>query len=139
VRIVELTEHDRELLDRAVVRFRGVRGIEHGAFLGDPATLALVTLDDDGEVVGWAWGLRERHVGRYSQLLLYEIEVAGSARRQGVGRGLLDRLVEIARQEGHARMYLFTGGDNEPARALYEAAGGALSAPAEVGCSWRLR
>jgi ribosomal protein S18 acetylase RimI-like enzyme len=137
MRIVELGGGDESLLGAAVLRFRGADGIDHGLFLADPGTVALVAVDGE-QVEGWAWGQRERHVCGYSQLLLYEIEVAAAARRQGVGRALISAFLAIGRREGHAKMWLFTRADNSGAKALYQSAGGIAAADDETGFSWEL-
>lgn len=138
MRIVELTEENHELLDIAVRRFRGLTGVDHGPFLRDPTTVALVIVDDS-EVVGWVWGMRQRHVSGYTQLQLYEIEVAEPWRRKGVGRRLMTALLDLARREGHAKMWLFTSADNVPAKALYEAMGGGPSMHEDAGYWWQLK
>ncbi len=136
MRIVELTEHEHVLLDRAVMRFRGLADVDHQPFLRDPAAVALAALEGD-DVLGWAWGHAERHVCGYSQLMLYEIEVAEPERRQGIGRALLAAFLDIGRRGGHAGVYLFTGESNNPAKALYRSLGGVASAENETGFSWR--
>lgn len=88
MRVHRLTAQDHGLLDVAVRRFRDVVVEDHAPFLEDPATVAFVALED-GEVVGWAWGCRQRHVCGYSQVQLYEIGVAeAAARRRGIGHAL---------------------------------------------------
>jgi ribosomal protein S18 acetylase RimI-like enzyme len=106
-------------------------------FLRDDATLALVALAD-AEVVGWVWGLRQRHVCGYSQVQLYEIEVAPGMRRRGVGRALMTAFLEIVRAEGHAKMWLFTSQDNVAAKGLYRAMGGGPSLHDDAGFWWQL-
>ncbi|MFL5921970.1 MAG: GNAT family N-acetyltransferase [Gaiellaceae bacterium] len=49
--------------------------------------------------------------------------VAASHRRQGIGRALLERAVEWARESGVAKLELHVFPDNEPAIALYESFG----------------
>jgi ribosomal protein S18 acetylase RimI-like enzyme len=137
MRIIELADNDEQLIAAAVAKFRRVEGIDHALFLRDPATVALVALEG-AEVIGWAWGQRERHVCGYSQLLLYEIDVAEPARRRGVGRNLMSAILEIGRREGHAKVWLFTGSDNIAAKALYQAMGGIAATANDTGYSWQL-
>jgi hypothetical protein len=56
-----LTPDDHDLLDAAVREFRDVSVADHEPFLRDPASIAFVALERD-ELVGWVWGLRQRHV-----------------------------------------------------------------------------
>jgi ribosomal protein S18 acetylase RimI-like enzyme len=137
MRIQQLTDDDDGLIDAAVRRFRDVVVEDHAPFLRDPTTVAFVALDD-GEVVGWAWGLRQRHVCGYSQVQLYEIGVVEPVRRRGVGRALLLAFRDLAIGEGHRRMWLFTDEDNQAAKALYEATGGQPSAHDDAGYWWQL-
>jgi ribosomal protein S18 acetylase RimI-like enzyme len=123
MRIVQLTPGDEALLDIAARQFRGVEGVDQSSFLRDPATVVLLMMND-ADVVGWAWGLRQRHVCGYTQLQLYEVGVAEPMRRRGVGRELVGAFLEIARTEGHEKMWLITTEDNIAAKNLYQAMGG---------------
>ncbi|MBW4719255.1 GNAT family N-acetyltransferase [Saccharothrix obliqua] len=133
-RVVRVSAADAELLRAAVLEFRGV-DVPVAGFLGDPASLAFVAVDGDA-VVGWVWGVRQRHVVGYTQVQLYEIGVLPSVRRRGVGRALLEAFVEVVRAEGHAKMWLFTSEDNVAAISLYEAAGGRPSLHDDAGYWW---
>lgn len=137
VLVHQLTAEDRGLLDAAVRRFRAVVVKDHAPFLEDPSTIAFVAVED-GAVVGWVWGWRQRHVCGYSQVQLYEVGVAEPARRRGIGRALLMAFREHAIREGHRRMWLFTDEDNQPAKALYEATGGHPSPHDDAGYWWQL-
>lgn len=55
--------------------------------------------------------------------LLNDLFVVSSARRQGVGAGLLGAAAEQARALGAASLSLSTALDNAPAQALYESMG----------------
>ena len=55
--------------------------------------------------------------------ILNDLFVAADARRQGVARALLDGAAQFARDDGAAGIMLETSRDNQPARALYTAAG----------------
>jgi ribosomal protein S18 acetylase RimI-like enzyme len=52
--------------------------------------------------------------------VLYDLFVAETARRRGVGRALMERAHEHARRSGAQRIDLSTAIDNETAQALYE-------------------
>jgi ribosomal protein S18 acetylase RimI-like enzyme len=137
VLVHQLTDNDHGLLDAAVRRFRNVAVDDHAPFLTDPASIAFVALDV-GEVIGWVWGLRQRHVCGYSQVQLYEIGVVEPARRRGVGRALLTAFRDLALREGHRKMWLFTDEGNQAAKALYEATGGQPSPHDDAGYWWQL-
>ncbi|WP_232667877.1 GNAT family N-acetyltransferase [Pseudonocardia sp. TRM90224] len=128
---------DDRVLQKAVSAFRGIQVSDHAPFLTNPATIALAAMDGP-EVIGWAWGTRQRHACGYSQVQLYEIEVSPQHRRRGVGRELLARFLDIVRSEGHRRMWLFTDEANTAAQALYQAAGGEPSLHDDAAFWWQL-
>lgn len=55
--------------------------------------------------------------------VLYDLFVDASARRQGVGAGLLRAAETLARQRGMSRLDLETARDNEAGQRLYEGLG----------------
>jgi ribosomal protein S18 acetylase RimI-like enzyme len=55
--------------------------------------------------------------------ILNDLFVAADARRQGVARALLEAAARFGRDDGAAGLMLETSRDNQPARALYLAAG----------------
>jgi ribosomal-protein-alanine N-acetyltransferase len=62
----------------------------------------LLAAERAGEVVGFV----EFHRRRDGQVTLYHIAVAPAARRQGVGRAMLDGLVTVARASSAGRILL---------------------------------
>jgi ribosomal protein S18 acetylase RimI-like enzyme len=95
--------------------------------LADPRTLMLVAFEG-GLPVGFllAHELPRRH-GDRSKLFVYEVDVAASQRRRGIGSALLERLAELARERGVRIGFVLTDEDNVPANALYRSAGGTSS------------
>jgi ribosomal protein S18 acetylase RimI-like enzyme len=55
--------------------------------------------------------------------ILYDLYVIPGARRQGIGRDLMERAKEFAKASGAVRLELSTAKDNRPAQALYESLG----------------
>lgn len=55
---------------------------------------------------------------------LYDLEVAPDHRRRGVGRGLVESLLQACRADGVAMVWAGTGIDNDAARQTFEAVGG---------------
>jgi ribosomal protein S18 acetylase RimI-like enzyme len=55
--------------------------------------------------------------------ILYDLYVIPEARRQGIGRALLERARHFAQDSGAHRLELSTAKDNLPAQALYESLG----------------
>jgi GNAT superfamily N-acetyltransferase len=84
----------------------------------------LLLAERDGEALGFTHLYPLFSSVRTARLwLLNDLFVADAARRQGVARALLDAASAFARERGAAGLMLETGRDNEPARALYRAAG----------------
>jgi ribosomal protein S18 acetylase RimI-like enzyme len=92
--------------------------------LADPRTFMLVAFDNE-RPVGFvlAHELPRRH-GDRSKLFVYEVDVAESQQRRGIGKALLARLAEIARERGIRVGFVLTEPDNDAANALYARAGG---------------
>src|SRR5882762_10285370 len=93
-----------------------VRGILAGA------GIQLLAVTPDSTVVGWCDVLRNphegfRHVGRLGMGLLPEY------RRQGLGRQLVTKAVQAAREAGIERIELEVFASNEAAIGLYRALG----------------
>ena len=93
------------------------------AFLGDARHHLIVALDD-GVVVGIASALDYVHPDKAPQLWINEVGVAPSHQRRGIGRQLLDAMLELGRTLGCTEAWLGTEETNVPARRLYEGAGG---------------
>ncbi|HEY2209941.1 MAG TPA: GNAT family N-acetyltransferase [Gaiellaceae bacterium] len=93
------------------------------ALLADPRSLMLVAFDGE-RPVGFvlAHELLRRH-GDRSKLFVYEVDVAESHQRRGIGAALLARLAELARECGIRIGFVLTDADNAAANALYRSAG----------------
>jgi len=96
--------------------------------LADPRALMLVAFDDE-RPVGFvlAHELPRRH-GDRSKLFVYEVDVAETHRRRGIGSELLARLADLARERGIRVGFVLTDEDNAAANALYRSAGGTSAA-----------
>ncbi len=83
-------------------------------------TNALVAVVDD-EVVGFA---HHRHYARPAEggcgLFLDDLFTLPRLRGQGVGRALINRLAEMAREQGCAKVRWVTAPDNTVAQRLYD-------------------
>jgi ribosomal protein S18 acetylase RimI-like enzyme len=92
--------------------------------LADPRTLMLVAFDGE-RPVGFvlAHELPRRH-GDRAKLFVYEVDVAEGHQRRGIGKALLARLAELARERGIRAGFVLTEPDNAAGNALYASAGG---------------
>ena len=94
-----------------------------GRFLESPSHYIAVAIDD-GTVVGMATANEYLHPDKPVMIWVNEMGVAGSHRRRGIGKQLLTRILDMAKDMGFEEIWLGTEDDNVPARALYESAGG---------------
>ena len=80
----------------------------------------LMAVDRDDEPVGfllylthpYSWSLRP-------VAYLLDLYVEQASRGRGVGRALIERLIEIGREAGWLKIYWMTQADNDQAHALY--------------------
>jgi ribosomal protein S18 acetylase RimI-like enzyme len=92
-------------------------------FLADPRHHIAVALVSD-QVVGMATGVRYVHPDKPPELWVNEVGVAPAHRRRGIGRQLLDALLECGRSLGCRQAWVATEPSNTAARRLYSSAGG---------------
>ena len=95
-----------------------------GAFLATGVNVLVVALSQ-GEVVGFASGTVLMHPDKRRGFFVNEVSVHEDLRRQGIGRRLMTRIMDVARDRACGDIWVATEGDNAPARALYRALGGA--------------
>ena len=91
--------------------------------LADPRARMLVAFDGERPVgLLLAHELPRRH-GDRSKLFAYEVDVAESHQRRGIGAALLARVAELARERVIRIGYVLSDADNAAANALYRSAG----------------
>jgi aminoglycoside 3-N-acetyltransferase I len=93
-------------------------------FLSAPTHHLLVAYDGGDTPVGFVSGVELTHPDKGTEMFLYELGVEESARRQGVGRTLVQALAALAREHGCYDMWVLADADNDAARAAYTRAGG---------------
>ena len=91
-------------------------------FLADPRHHLVVALSD-GVVVGMASAVDYLHPDKAPQLWINEVGVSPAYRRHGIGRRLVERLVELATELGCTEAWVLTDAGNAAANRLYAAAG----------------
>ncbi len=92
-------------------------------FIASPDHHLLFAYEDD-RPVGMVSGVETTHPDKGTEMFLYELGVDEPARRQGVGRALVEALASVARERGCCSMYTLADDDNVAARATYGSAGG---------------
>ena len=92
-------------------------------FLAEPGHHLLFAYDDGGCAVGMISGVEMTHPDKGTEMFIYELGVAPTARMQGIGSRLVGALAEIARRNGCYGMWVGTETDNDAALATYRRAG----------------
>ena len=88
------------------------------AFLGDPCHIMYLAIDNK-VVVGMASAVEYFHPDKPPQLWINEVGVALSHRKRGIGRQLVQKLVETAKDRGCVYAWLGTDTDNVAAQACF--------------------
>jgi ribosomal protein S18 acetylase RimI-like enzyme len=91
-------------------------------FLADERHHLLVAYVD-GHPAGFVSGVEMTHPDKGSEMFLYELEVEERLRHRGLGRALVERLRELARERGCYGMWVLTDEQNVAAIATYEGSG----------------
>ena len=98
-------------------------------FLADPRHRLVVALDDNS-LVGFVSAVVYLHPDKPTpELWINEIGVAPSHQRQGIGKMLLRKLLDNAKQSGCTEAWVLTDRANLAAMAMYKSAGGVEEAP----------
>ncbi len=92
-------------------------------FLRDEHHHLVVALETD-LVIGFASGVTYLHPDKPLELWINEVGVAPTHQRRGVGRDLVDALLDLGRTLGCQEAWVLTERSNTSARRLYAAAGG---------------
>ena len=107
-------------------------------FLDEPGHHLLVAYDRAERPVGFVSGVETTHPDKGTEMFLYELAVDEPARRQGIGRALVEALAALARERGCYGMFVFADDDNVAALATYRRAG-AREASRPVMLDWAFR
>ena len=87
-------------------------------YLAAPGHLMILAIDD-GVVVGQCAAVVHHHPDKVTELYIDELGTAGSHRRHGIARSMIDAMFEWGRQLGCRESWLGTELDNTAANALY--------------------
>jgi len=106
-------------------------------FLADPAHRIAVAIED-GTVVGFASAVHYFHPDKAAaELWINEVGVASTHRERGLGKRILQRLLEEARSLGCAEAWVITDRSNRPALRLYASLGGTETPHEQVVLTFR--
>ena len=127
-----------EQLAADACRLFGADGdVDPMSFLSRPETALLIAEDELG-VTGWAYGHELAHPNGEKTMMLYAVDVAERARRQGVGTALASAFVEHAQARECTEVWVLADDTNSAAIATYTAAGGARDGLPQVMFTWKL-
>lgn len=107
-------------------------------FLREPGHHLLLAYDGPGPALGFVSGVETTHPDKGTEMFLYELAVDEPARRQGVGRALVEALAALAEERGCYAMWVLTDTDNVAAGVTYERAGGVRTSPPQLMLEWEL-
>jgi aminoglycoside 6'-N-acetyltransferase I len=96
-------------------------------FLEDPRHHIAVAVDD-GLVVGFASGVHYVHPDKPPELWINEVAVAPTHWRRGLGKAVLNALLEVGRARNCKVAWVLTDKNNVAAMALYSSVGGTKGA-----------
>lgn len=105
-------------------------------FLSDKRNYLIVGLEGS-LVVGFLLGCKMARLETDRPMMyIQDLATHPDYRRQGIGRAMVEEFKAICREKNALKMWLVTDRSNEPAKALYTAAGGALGDNDWVGFWW---
>jgi ribosomal protein S18 acetylase RimI-like enzyme len=106
-------------------------------FLADPRHHLAIAISG-AAIVGFASGVHYVHPDKAPELYINEVGVTPSFRRRGIGKALMQCLLQHAIALGCTTAWLLTEKKNTEARSLYRDMGGQESADEPVYYSFRL-
>src|SRR5580693_4584365 len=104
-------------------------------FLADPRHHIAVAIDN-GVVVGFASGVHYIHPDKPPELWINEVALAPTHRQRGLGKSVVQTLLEVGKAHGCVAAWVLTHRNNPAAMALYSSMGGGVAAeelPPEKG------
>jgi ribosomal protein S18 acetylase RimI-like enzyme len=134
-----LSKHDAHVFDRIDndVFDNPVRADLVTNYLQDESNLLAVAVQDD-TVVGMASAILYIHPDKPLQMFINEVGVAGRCQGRGIGRKLMNLLLDHGREIGCIEAWVATEEDNAAARALYAAVQGREDPALAVVYTWHL-
>ncbi len=107
-------------------------------FLNDPRHRLVVALDNE-VVVGFVSAVIYVHPDKPApEMWINEIGVAPTHQRHGIGKALMQAILEEAKQSSCSEAWVLTDRANLPAMAMYKSAGGEESLPDSTMFTFKL-
>jgi len=125
VKIVRLSNSTAYLFDFIArgVFDEAIKPAQRDAFLAEKNHHMILAVHDE-QVVGMASAVKYLHPDKLPSLWINEIGVGDDWLRQGIGKKLMDSMLELAEELGCEEAWLGTELDNAPALALYRSSNG---------------
>ena len=99
----------------------------------------LLVCKHEKRIVGFAYGYElQRFDGRKNMMYMHQIEVLSDVRQIGIGTQLMERFIDICKQNDCEKLFLITNKSNAPAITLYKTAGGKYHYDDDIVYSFRL-
>jgi len=106
-------------------------------FISDPRHHLAVAIES-GVVVGMASAVHYVHPDKEPELWINEVAVAPTHQRRGLGKRLVDALLDLGRQLGCTEAWVLTDRGNAPAMRLYASCGGSEDAQDVIMFTFKL-
>ena len=106
-------------------------------FLNDDRHHLAVAIDQ-GLVVGMASGVHYVHPDKPAELWINEVGVAPTHQGKGIGKAVIETLLQHGRSLGCREAWVLTNRSNQAAMRLYASTGGTTSADDEVMFTFKL-
>lgn len=107
-------------------------------FLNDPRHRLVVALEND-VIVGFVSAVIYLHPDKPApELWINEVGVAPAYQRRGIGKALMQGILEEAKRSGCTEAWVLTDRGNLPAMAMYKSAGGEETLPDSVMFTFKL-
>jgi len=95
-------------------------------FLADPRH-HIAAAFSEGLVIGFASAVHYIHPDKPTELWINEVGVAPAHQNKGVGKAIMNELLQLARGLGCVNAWVLTDRSNEAANKLYKSAGGQVA------------
>ena len=115
-----LSSENSELLERVGLEVfdNPIDAVQLQTFLDDDRHIMFVAVNND-MVVGMASAVEYFHPDKRPQLWINEVGVASTHRKRGIGRRLVEALLNVANDRGCVFAWLGTEIDNKPAQSCF--------------------
>ena len=95
-------------------------------FLADPRH-HIVVATSESIVIGFASAVHYIHPDKSTELWINEVAVAPAHQGQGIGKAIMNELLQLGRHLGCANAWVLTDRNNEVANRLYKSTGGQVA------------